>query len=274
MVTTSLTTALAVAAILLYFAVAARTALAILARTRGEAPGKRHGLYYAFVPMGLHAVVLYQGMVTSAGLNLGVFNAASLVAWLVALLGLFGAFSRSMENLTVVLLPLAAVAVGLEALFSNEHVLPASTPFGLRAHVLLSIAAYSLLAVAALQALVLAVEDHLLRSRRPLRAIQVLPPLQMLESLMFQLIAVGFFTLSLGLVSGLMFLTDIFGQHLVHKTVLSLIAWMIFAVLLVGRYRRGWRGRIAIRYTLGGFLSLMLAYFGSKVVLELILHRV
>ncbi len=268
------TIALAALAILLYLAVAARIARGILARARGEAAERSTDLYYAFVPMALHAMVLYQGMVTQDGVNLGVFNAASLVTWLVALVGLIGALGRSMENLVVVLLPLAAAAVGLECLFPAQRVVLASAPMGLRVHVLLSISAYSLLAVAALQALVLGLEEHLLRNRRPLRAIQALPPLQTLESLMFQLITLGFFTLSLGLVTGFMFLTDIFGQHLVHKTVLSLIAWVVFAVLLAGRYRYGWRGRTAIRYTLGGFFALMLAYFGSKVVLELILHRV
>jgi ABC-type uncharacterized transport system permease subunit len=103
---------------------------------------------------------------------------------------------------------------------------------------------------------------------------RILPPLQTLEFSMFQIIAFGFFLLSLGLISGLMFLKDMFAQHLVHKTVLSIIAWLVFAILLWGRHRFGWRGRTAIRYTLSGFGSLMLAYFGSKLVLELILHRV
>jgi ABC-type uncharacterized transport system permease subunit len=139
---------------------------------------------------------------------------------------------------------------------------------------MLSLLAYSLLAIAALQALALALEDRLLRQRRPLRMMRILPPLQTLEFSMFQIIAFGFFLLSLGLISGLMFLKDMFAQHLVHKTVLSIIAWLVFAILLWGRYRFGWRGRTAIRYTLSGFGSLMLAYFGSKLVLELILHRV
>jgi ABC-type uncharacterized transport system permease subunit len=181
---------------------------------------------------------------------------------------------RPLENLAVVLLPLAALCIGMELIFPTRHVLSASAPAGLQGHILLSILAYSVLMVAALEAGVLAVEDHLLRARRPLRAVQVLPPLQTLEGLMFQLIGAGFFLLSLGLMSGMMFLNDIFAQHLVHKTVLSIVAWLVFAILLFGRWRYGWRGRTAIRCTLGGFASLMLAYFGSKVVLELILHRV
>jgi ABC-type uncharacterized transport system permease subunit len=94
-----------------------------------------------------------------------------------------------------------------------------------------------------------------------------------MEALLFELIAVGFFLLSLALVSGFAFLEDMFAQHLVHKTLLSVVSWLVFAGLLWGRFRFGWRGRTAIRGTLTGFVLLMLAYFGSKLVLELILHR-
>ena len=125
----------------------------------------------------------------------------------------------------------------------------------MQGHILLSILAYSLLMLAALEAGVLAVEDHLLRARRPLRAVQVLPPLQTLKGLMFQLIGAGFFLLSLGLMSGMMFLNDIFAQHLVHKTVLSLVAWLVFAVLLFGRSRCRSRSSTAIRCTLSRLAS-------------------
>ena len=95
-----------------------------------------------------------------------------------------------------------------------------------------------------------------------------------METLLFQLLAIGLFLLSLGLISGFMFVQDLFAQHLVHKTVLSVLAWLVFAVLLWGRRYRGWRGRTAVRYTLAGFVLLMLAFFGSAVVLQLVLHRV
>ncbi|MCB1564805.1 MAG: cytochrome c biogenesis protein CcsA, partial [Xanthomonadales bacterium] len=64
-----------------------------------------------------------------------------------------------------------------------------------------------------------------------------------------------------------------FAQHLVHKTVLSLLAWAAFGVLLFGRWRFGWRGKRAVRWTLLAMLLLLLAFFGSKFVLEVILQR-
>jgi ABC-type uncharacterized transport system permease subunit len=94
-----------------------------------------------------------------------------------------------------------------------------------------------------------------------------------MESLLFEMIALGFALLTLALGTGFMFLEDMFAQHLAHKTLLSVLAWSVFGVLLWGRFRFGWRGRTALRWTLVGFVVLMLAYFGSKFVLELILHR-
>jgi len=97
--------------------------------------------------------------------------------------------------------------------------------------------------------------------------------LQTMEALLFQMLAAGFVMQSLSLATGFMFVEDLFAQHLVHKTVLSILAWFVFAILLWGRWRYGWRGKTAIRWTLGGFVSLLLAYLGSKMVLELVLGR-
>ena len=85
------------------------------------------------------------------------------------------------------------------------------------------------------------------------------------------MLTAGFILLTLSLLTGAIFLENIFAQHLVHKTSLSLLAWIVFAILLWGRWRSGWRGRRAIRWTLGGFSVLVLAYIGSKLVLELVL---
>jgi len=143
----------------------------------------------------------------------------------------------------------------------------------LKLHVLLSMLAYSLLTLASVQALLLAVQDHYLRKRRPGGFIRALPPLMTMEALLFEMIGIGFVLLTLALLSGFAFLENMFAQHLVHKTVLSVVAWMVFGGLLLGRRVWGWRGRKAIVWTLSGFAILILAYFGSKLVLELVLHR-
>lgn len=95
--------------------------------------------------------------------------------------------------------------------------------------------------------------------------------MESVEQLMFRFIVTGFLLLTLALVTGFLFFENIFAQHLVHKTALSVIAWVVFAVLLVGRHVAGWRGRTAVQWTLAGFILMGLAYFGSKIVLEWIL---
>jgi len=221
----------------------------------------------------LHGTLLYHSILTPNGLNLGFFNAASLIGWLIALLLLLAAIKQPVENLGIVLLPLAALTLSLDWLFTSEHLLSKTNPWELDAHILISVLAYSLLSIAALQAILLAIQDHHLRNRHLRGITRALPPLQTMEHLLFQMIGIGFVMLTLALLSGIIFIKDIFSQHLAHKTILSIIAWLVFAVLLWGRQRYGWRGRIAIRYTLSGFILLMLAYFGTKLVLELVLHR-
>lgn len=221
----------------------------------------------------LHTVALYHGIAIGSELNLGFFNSLSLVGWLIALLLLLASISQPVENLGVALLPITALAVALDALFPSGHAVRETASLQLDIHILISILAYSLLSIAAVQAALLAIQDHHLRHKHPGGFIRSLPPLAVMETLLFQMIAAGFVLLSLSLLTGVIFLEDIFAQHLVHKTVLSILAWLVFAVLLWGRWRFGWRGQTAIRWTLGGVITLMLAYFGSKLVLEFILHR-
>ena len=143
----------------------------------------------------------------------------------------------------------------------------------LPAHILASVLGYGLLTLAAAQALVVVTQEWLLRQRKALGLLRAMPPLESMDVFLFQIIIAGFVFISLSLASGLLFLEDPFAQHLLHKTVLSIIAWLVFLVLLTGRWRRGWRGRTAVRYTLSGYALLVLAYFGSKFVLEVLLGK-
>jgi ABC-type uncharacterized transport system permease subunit len=145
--------------------------------------------------------------------------------------------------------------------------------YELLAHILLSALAAGLLSVAAVLVVVLAAQSARLRERRPLGLLAALPPLESLESAVFNTVLAGFVLLSLSLLSGFLFIQDLFGQHLVHKTFLSIVAWCIFGALLVGRYRFGWRGRQALRFLLTGYVILASAYFGSRFVLEGLLGR-
>ena len=94
-----------------------------------------------------------------------------------------------------------------------------------------------------------------------------------MENVLFLTIHVGFLVLTLALFSGLFFVDDLFAQHLAHKAILSIIAWGVFGILLLGRWQFGWRGRKAVRWVITGYMVLLLAYFGSRLILELVLGR-
>ena len=265
--------ALIILAIALYLSASGVFSLR-LAR-QGDAPpvGRSAALALGLLAIAVHAVLLWGQTVLPQGLNLGFFNAVSLVTWFMAALILLAALRKPVENLAIVILPVSAVALILSTLFAPAAPTGGNVPLGLEAHILSSILAYSLLSIAALQAVVLAYQDHHLHNRHPEGLVRLLPPLRVMESILFQMLWLGVGLLSLSLVTGAIFLDDIFSQHLVHKTTLSIAAWLVFAILLFGRWRYGWRGRVAIRWTLGGFIALMLAYFGTKLVLEMILFR-
>ncbi|MES2606196.1 MAG: cytochrome c biogenesis protein CcsA, partial [Pseudomonadota bacterium] len=91
---------------------------------------------------------------------------------------------------------------------------------------------------------------------------------------LFDIIKAGFIGLLAVIISGFLFMDDMFAQHLVHKTALTIVSWCVFGILLWGRYQQGWRGKVALRWTMSGFAVLILAYFGSKFVLEILLDRV
>ena len=263
----------AILAILCYLASGAAIASRLFRAPGRPRPPRSLGIALGYAAVALHAVALYGGLVTPAGLNLAFFNVAALVTWTMVVLLLLSALTKPVENLGIALLPMAALATLLALRLPQLHLLADSGTPGIDLHILVSLMAYSLLALATIQAVLLAIQDRHLHGRHPGGFIRALPPLQTMESLLFEMIGAGFFLLSLALISGFVFLENLFAQHLVHKTVLSLLSWGVFAVMLWGRLRYGWRGRTAIRGTLTGFLFLMLAYFGSKAVLELVLAR-
>lgn len=263
---------LAIAAILLYLAASWR----LLRRAeRSSVPTDRVGLL-----LGMNGAVLHLGFhvgtaIESSALVLHFFLALSFVSALMALAGTALSFARHFDILGRVLYPqaaallLLALSAGQPSGASNE---PLSWP--LKVHALLALLAYATLALAALFACALWFQERLLRARalqHPM--LRLLPPLTELEGLMFRSIETGFVLLTVALTIGAVFVENLFAQHLVHKTVLSALSWSVFGALLFGRFRYGWRGRRAITLTLLAMGLLLLAFFGSKFVLELVLGR-
>ncbi|MEE9342452.1 MAG: cytochrome c biogenesis protein CcsA [Gammaproteobacteria bacterium] len=263
-------------AILTYLTTSAGLALRLKNNIVPNPPGKYRGrlLALGFCAAFLHAAALWPSLITPQGMNLNFFNAASLIALLTAVVLLTSSIKQPVESLGIPILPIAAGCIALTVIYPNQAHNLSGGHWKLDLHILFSILAYSVLAIGAIQALLLALQEKHLRNRQPGGFIRALPPMQVMESLLFQMIGTGFSLLSAALLTGIIFIDDILAQHLAHKTILSFIAWGVFAILLWGRWKFGWRGRTAIRWTLTGFTFLLLAYFGSKFVLELILNNV
>ena len=236
-------------------------------------PQRSLAFSFAAIASVLHAWVLMSALNTTAGINFNIANAVSLTTLVIAVLLLVSAISKPIDNLGIVIMPIAALTLWLQISYPSEHLLNNDASWALRLHVVASMLAYAILTLAAIQALLLSIQDNHLRKHHPGGFIRLLPPLQTMEALLFEMIGVGFVLLCIALTFGFVYLEDMFAQKVAHKTILSMIAWVVFATLLAGRYRFGWRGRTAINWTISGFVILMLAYFGSKVVLELLLSH-
>jgi ABC-type uncharacterized transport system permease subunit len=245
----------------------------VLIRHIAKTPAPKSALIAAWLAAILQSLYVLTDINENHSFNFGFFSTAALVAGIVALILLIAAISKPVAKLGIAIFPTAAAMLVLDRYFADSNQQLSSHGWAMTSHILASIIAFSLLNIAALQALLLAFQDQQLKSHPPKRFAQSLPSLQTMESLLFQMLSAGVLFLSVSLVTGFVFIEDLFAQHLVHKTVLSISAWLLFSGLLLGRWRYGWRGQIALYWTLSGFLLLMLAYFGSKFVLELILHR-
>ncbi len=219
-----------------------------------------------------HSDAIVRMMRSPGPFSIGLLEAASMLAWTLAILACLIAIERQNRAIAAILLALAACGAALTG-YGHTYAEETAPGWELTAHILLSMGAAALLLAAAVTALVLVFMDRRLRARRLSDLPTVLPPLDALEKVLFRLIGAGFALLTLALLTGFVFVTNLWAQHLQHKTILSCVAWIIFAVLLVGRRLYGWRGRSAVTWTLCGFGFLILSYFGSKFVLEYLLGR-
>ncbi len=215
----------------------------------------------------LHGMSIFYTLWHEPGLYLSFTMASSLVMWLCNVLLFIANFKRPLETLVLFILPFT-LSTMLIASLDNHQTTMINLNDGLGLHIFLSLLAYSMLAIAALLALFLAWQNRHLHNHKPSGLIRTLPPLLDMEALLFQFIMAGVVLLALGLMSGSLYIDDLFAQHLAHKTLLSILALFVFSTLLYGHWRYGWRGRKAIHWTLSGFILLMLAFFGSKFVLE------
>ncbi len=250
-------------------------------RTRWAPGGAHTGMpqaaerYVVLLPLALHGVLLVRSLFMPDGLHLGLATAVSAILWLTVLIYWLGNFFYRIDALQALVLPLAAAAVLLPAFLARPSALPNTEMAILKIHLLIAMLAYSLFTIASVHVALMALLERRLHDGTLTQELQKLPPLLTMEALLFRIIWAGFVVLTLTLGSGIVFSEELFGKAVPfnHKTVFGLASWVIFGALLCGRHVYGWRGRVAVRWTLAGFVALVLAYIGSRFVLEVVLGR-
>jgi ABC-type uncharacterized transport system permease subunit len=256
-----MTTALSVAAALGYATVA-------LAQRHWAGRSVRTALTVAWL---LHGAVLASSLLATPP-TFGFAPALSVTAWLVTLVYAIESHVYPQLRAQAALLGLGVAAVMLALLFPGSPY-PAITSAWLPLHWALGIAAYGLIAAAVVHAWWMQRTERAMREGVALREGSL--PLLAIERLTFRLVSAGFVLLTATLGAGWWFAEHLYGHGMTwdHKRVFAMLSWVVFAVLLLGRWRLGWRGRTATRMLYVGSGLLLLAYVGSRFVLEVVLHR-
>jgi len=229
-------------------------------------------LLFACAGLVMHGLLLARTIPSDTGPELSIANVFSLVGFGLALGGAVAALRPGLRGLGSIMFPIGGIGALASGLGEFARSLD-SLGWEMKAHIAISVVAYTLLSFGALISGLIYVQDRALRRKSSAGWLSVLPPLVTMEQVLFTTIHAGVVLLTLSVFSGLIFVDNVFAQHLVHKTVLSIIALVVFGVLLLGRWRFGWRGRKAIHWTLVGYGLLVLGYFGSRFVLEVLLER-
>ncbi len=220
----------------------------------------------------LHGVAVYLQINTQAGMYLGFYTAGSLVSLIIVLVVFVTALRLPVQNLLMLVFPVSLTGVLTAALGETGFSPRTSFSAPLVTHILISLSAYSLLFMAACQSVVVAFQEQMLRRHGTITLLRLLPPLESMEKLLFGLLWIGIVALTLAIVTGFAFMENMFDQQIVHHTVLAIASWVVYALLLTGRQVFGWRSTTATYWILIGFTLLVLGYFGSKFVLEVLLN--
>lgn len=238
-----------------------------------EKPVQRWLVYVpAAIGVAAHTAALTSEVIVEGMLQLSLLNSISICVWMTISVIVVSSLSKPLHNLFTFFMPAGALFL-LVALFVPQLAQPKAYSAGMLIHVFVSLLAYSVMIIATLQALLVNIQsNHLHRHQFNNRLSRVLPPLQSMERLMFEWLMIGFILLTAAMVSGGLYVENMLAQHLIHKTVLTMVSWGFFATLIFGHFYLGWRGQRASQMIYLGFGFLLVAFVGSKFVLEYLIQ--
>lgn len=222
-----------------------------------------------------HALTLAGELIQHGDLVFGFVNTLSLTLWFAMVFYLVENTVKPMTGLLLYAAPVAALVSALPLLPGGHPAVVPLENWAAKLHIFVGVCAYSLFTLAAFHAVLILALEKRLHSKTDFAAWGKLPPLLSLEHLLFSLITAAFCLLTLTVGSGLFFSEWLFAKPfaLTHKSAFSILAWLVFGILILGRQLRGWRGQIALRWTLSGLMLMLFAYAGSRFVLEFVLGR-
>jgi ABC-type uncharacterized transport system permease subunit len=226
----------------------------------------------AVIAIAIHGAALFDSLTRGGTINVSLVSSVSMIGLQLAIIGTLAAIDSDLRGVAAGLIVLAA-PTALAAQTGAVEVTGSGLSWQLQTHVFTAMFAYGLLAAGAIVAVYALVQDRRLRAAKLSTVNLLFAPLEKTERVLYGVASAGIALLAMSMALGITFVENLFAQHLVHKTVLSLIALLVFGILLAGRHFAGWRGKRAIYLYLVGFVILCLAYFGSRYILEVILHR-
>ncbi|MCI4411663.1 MAG: cytochrome c biogenesis protein CcsA [Thiotrichales bacterium] len=241
----------------------------LIANMRGYRPkwGKWAVMLLATLASGIHGALLWSTFLDDSVIHMGLGVSLSLAGWLSAVLVIASSLQKPMESLGVIIFPVALASLWLAPILPPPHILA----FGIGLHVIASLIAFTLLGLAAAQAALILFQEKRLRERKWHGLLGALPPLALMEVTLFEWLVASFIMLSFALITGAIFVDNLLAQHLAHKTLFTLLSWLLLAILIWAHYKYGWRGQKAARLVLWGYGLLVLGYAGSQFVLEVVL---
>ncbi|WP_087018097.1 cytochrome C assembly family protein [Thaumasiovibrio subtropicus] len=239
--------------------------------TNSDGIQSRRVLSFAALALLAHIILLKDLILEGPGQNLSILNVASLISFIISAITTITATKIRVWFLLPVVYSFAAINLCAATLLPGAFVTHLEAHPQVLLHISLALFAYSTLMIACLYAIQLAYLDNKLRSKKKLAINPNLPPLMMVERQLFKVILIGHTLLTTTLLTGFWFVGDMFAQGKAHKAIFSLLAWVVYTVLLWGHYQKGWRGRPVIWFSIIGAFLLTLAYFGSRFVKEVII---
>lgn len=225
-----------------------------------------------YIAAAAHFVYAYLVGQVAGNLNLSLSSMIVVVSGILVVIYLIGCTLMPIRRLGLLVFPITTLSLIFSVVWNSDATIlsNALNNPAFNAHVLISIVAYSLLAIASVQALLYVYQERQIKKRTNPAMLLALPPLQTMELLLFRLVGIGFVLLTLTLLTGAIFSQQIFGHAFAfkHHTILALVGWLVFAIMLFKRVNNGLRGSQAVIWTIAGFAFIQLGYFGTKIVSE------